>query len=354
MKKIEKTNKNRRTGLKYLLIILIVFDGLCAMSQKYILSDMVPAKADTTFLIITNRKYNPLSTTGDFFTNEINDDGRVYYITVILKNNCWNIKINQTADESFETLNKGKDVVIFIHGFGYSFSNILGVSFDIKNFYDLNVISFSWASNNQGGKERDNFDIAKNNIDKSISSFRNFILLYHSYKDKNLKDVKTTLFLHSLGNYFMQKLIEDTMYLHFENNLFDNVLFNAPAVNLKNHKIWLEKMNFQKRIYVTNNKNDYMLRAARYYQHAVQLGVKAKNPLADNAIYINFTKAIGLNLSIFKGKGHNYFLGLVPKENRNVFRFYDCVLHGNDYAFSNHKNSIFLGFIPIPQISNDQ
>jgi len=333
--------------MKFLLIIFLVFDGLCAISQKYIFSDIVPSKTDTTFLIITNRKYNPASSSGDYFTNEINEDGRLYYITVIRKNNCWNIKINQTLEESFESLNKEKDVVIYIHGFGSSFSSILDGSYALKNLYNLNVISFSWASNIHGHTEKENFELAKNNIDKSIISFRNFILLYQSYKDKYLKDVRTTLFLHSLGNYFMQKLIEDTLYLHFESNLFDNVLFNAPAVDLKNHKSWIEKMSFQKRIYITNNRNDYMLRAARYLQHQVQLGVKAKMPLADNATYVNFTKAIGFNLSIFDRKGHNYFLGLVPNENLNVFRFYDCVLHGKDYALIDYKNPASPGIMPV-------
>jgi hypothetical protein len=334
-----------------MLLILLVFEGFFSMSQKCILTNLTPSKSDTVFLIVTNRQYNLLSATGDYFSNNINEDGRVYYLTVVLKNNCWNIKINQTAEESFKALNKQKDVVIFVHGFGYSFSNILEGSYALKNLYNLNVISFSWASNNKGKNERETFEMAKRNIDKSLNSFSNFILYFQSYKKNELKEVRTTLFLHSLGNYFMQKLIEDTLYLNFQINLFDNVVFNAPAVNLKNHQMWLEKMNFQKRIYITNNKNDFILRGARYLQHAVQLGVKAKKPLAENATYVNLTKAIGLNLSLIKGRGHNYFLGLVPLKNRNVFRFYDCVLHGNDYAFTNHKSSLYLGFIPGSLIS---
>lgn len=338
--------------MKYILTIILLFEGLFALSQNCVIADSKPLQNDTSFLIITNRKYNPSSPIGDYFTNEVAEDGKLHYITVLLKNNKCSFRINSSISEAFESLHKDKDVLIFVHGFGYYISNVMEVSYKLRDIYNLNVICFSWASNIRDKNKGTEFETAKINIEKSIPAFCQFIESYQAYKDSTLNSVKTTLLLHSLGNYFMQKVIEDSLYQHFKPTLFDNIILNAAAVNAKKHKHWIEKMDFQKRIYVTSNKNDFMLRGARFLQHATQLGVKTKNPLANNAIYVNFTKAIGFTFSIIKRRGHNYFLDMAPKENSYIFNFYQSVLHGNDYSsFQTNDTNSYRRFKPIIKTS---
>jgi len=327
--------------MKFILIIVFVLEGLLALSQNCVVANLKPSQSDTSFIIVTNRKYNPTSPIGDYFTNEVAEDGTLHYLTVLFKNNNCHFIINNSIDEAFESLQKDKDILIFVHGFGYYISNVMEVGYKLREKYDVNVICFSWASNIHNKNKGTEFQIAKSNIVKSIPAFEQFITSYQLYKEKNELQVNSTIMFHSLGNYFMQKIIEDSLVQYFKPKLFDNVILNAPAVNVKKHKRWIEKMDFQKRIYITSNKNDFMLRGARFLQHAAQLGVKSKNKLAKNAIYVNFTKAIGFNISIMKRHGHNYFLDVAPKDNSYVYNFYESVLHGKEYSFveTNDTNS---------------
>jgi hypothetical protein len=109
---------------------------------------------------------------------------------------------------------------------------------------------------------------------------------------------------------------------------------NAAAVNQDFHNKWVEKLNFQQHIYITSNKQDFNLKGVRIFtKDGKQLGEKVKHPLAQNAVYINFTKAVGFRFPT--GTTHTYFIGKVPEKSLNIRNFFSTILHGNSIDLNN-------------------
>jgi hypothetical protein len=106
--------------------------------------------------------------------------------------------------------------------------------------------------------------------------------------------------------------------------LFSNIIINAAAVKQRNHAKWVERLNIQKRIYITMNEKDFNLRGAALLRLAGQLGITNHNKTARNAYYVNFSQ-----LSTIE---HNLFLGrnTLEKSNQEVFMFYDFAFHGRE------------------------
>jgi len=135
------------------------------------------------------------------------------------------------------------------------------------------------------------------------------------------------MFLHSLGNYYLENLVIQTKSLCGPPAVFDNLVLNAAAVNQEQHNEWVEKLNFQHRIYITSNVSDFNLKGARIFtKDGKQLGEKIKPPLAETAIYVNFTKAVGFRFPT--GTTHTYFIGEVPDKSMNIRQFYKDIMHG--------------------------
>ena len=62
----------------------------------------------------------------------------------------------------------------------------------------------------------------------------------------------------------------------------------------------MEKIQFAEHIYLTRNKHDKNLNGAKIILWQHQLGERPRKPFAANAIYVTFSKVLGLE--------HNYFL----------------------------------------------
>jgi hypothetical protein len=75
-----------------------------------------------------------------------------------------------------------------------------------------------------------------------------------------------------------------------------------------------------------------------------QLGERLKKPLTENAVYLNFSKAIGLQTN--KGNSHTYFVSKAINESPNIRNFYYEVLNSKfsnltDKAmFNKHKGGL--------------
>ena len=135
--------------------------------------------------------------------------------------------------------------------------------------------------------------------------------------------------MHSLGNYYLEQAVKEDMLGGIDSNLFDNIIINAAAVEQENHAAWVEKLNLSQRIYIISNAKDFNLRGARLFtKSGKQLGGPVEKPLAGNAVYINFTEAVGFKVPTWVS--HTYFVGEMPGKSKNIREFYRTIFHGQE------------------------
>lgn len=133
------------------------------------------------------------------------------------------------------------------------------------------------------------------------------------------------LFVHSMGNQVLASFMEGYGgAFGGDDVLFDTLILNAPDAQLKDHRRWVEKIDFAGRIYVlVNSGKDRMLQLSGYLQANARLGRQLVHdddrpePLAANAAYVDLVK-LGVN--------HDYFYG--EKRPAPLLEFYRRALWG--------------------------
>lgn len=240
------------------------------------------------------------------------------------------------------------DWLLFVHGDGKTLETAVWRSFDIQHLHEINVIVFSWPSRNPKISGAKNFKNSQQNVIQSGDHFDQVLQLMQRFRQVNpgfSDNHNLSLFVHSLGNFYLENLAKKRITSEKPSALFDNLIMNAAAVNQENHKVWVEQLVLQERIYITNNRQDFNLKGVRIFtKQGKQLGEKVTHPVADNAVYVQFTKAVGFRFPT--GTTHTYFIGKVPEKYVNIRNFYYQLLHGqpieiNDNTlFSKRKDGI--------------
>lgn len=104
-----------------------------------------------------------------------------------------------------------------------------------------------------------------------------------------------------------------------ETGIFDNVVLCQADVDNKGHAKWVEQIEAGKRVYVTINENDWVLKWSDANFQKDRLGRTARNLVASNASYFDFTNGPGVE------KTHGIFY---EKTNDVVKSFFTTVLNG--------------------------
>lgn len=309
--------------LRYVIIIfaflIIPFHYLSAQSQ------------DSCIWVVTNRTMNPQDEPGVYFGSKVDPQKTLRYVKGCkCRKNQWIYQLRSDMGDLLKDLPGEKDIVIFVHGDHKTFDQAADRALDIHNTYGVDVILFTWPSKLPDAIGAKNFKNSQKNVRKSSGQFYAFLKQFQEYLDDpegSIKGLKIALFHHSLGNYLVERLVEDHHKLKLRKGLVNNLILNAAAVNVEGHEKWVEKLEFPERIYITSNKQDFNLNGVRFFtKDGKQLGERIHPPLADNAIYINFTDAIGFRTPT--GSTHTYYLGEIMDEIPNIRRFYDTVMHG--------------------------
>ena len=318
-----------------------------AICQNIILNKNENLKYNNNILIISIQKLN-FDSNNSYLKTDFNDLNNTYFLNASSVDTNWFITFHNTYDEGISSLDSKKSYVLYVPGDGTSFKSLLDRCFKIRDEYKVNIIAFFWPSKATNLNGYDNFMNSKNNVKKNSSGFKDFLLFFQKYKNKNadlFTKVKSTIFCHSLGNYYIERLVEDSTLKYLDKNLFDNIVLNAAAVNQKDHKYWVEKLNIQKNIFIISNKKDLNLNGVRIISfNKKQLGERTKRHLASNANYINFTNAIGIQKT--PGASHSYFLGPIVLENKILFNFYKTIFQGempdltDTQVFQKQKNKL--------------
>jgi esterase/lipase superfamily enzyme len=284
----------------------------------------------TSLYVITNRVVDS-SQINPSFLNHVKSDPSLTFLQVIYHGND-SLEIAPMDSTRFISgiLGKYSDWLLFVHGDSKTFRQSVMSGFDIQELYDVNVIVFSWSSKDPEINGIKNYKNSRQNVIRSNGHFTSVICLMRSFRQLNpvfQSGARLSMFAHSLGNYYLENLVKQMKSSCGPPVVFDNLVLNAAAVNQEQHNEWVEKLNFQRRIYITSNVSDFNLKGARIFtKDGKQLGEKIEHPLAVNAVYVNFTNAVGFRFPT--GTTHTYFIGEVPKRSTNIRLFYQGILHG--------------------------
>lgn len=290
--------------LCYTCIILLLFTST-ARSNTFDInlcsSHNVSDSADSTLLIATNRVFSPGSQ--GFLGNTIDPHDSLRYFIAIARNNEWNVFRVKSLAEGLGFLPTNRNLVFFVHGDGKSFARLVNLSASISTHYKVNVISFDYPSYLPRTGSIRNFYNSRKNARESITCLDQFLseaqtTLFQS--NSPFKTSSKTVFCHSLGVYLFREYINNCKDTKSDTiRWIDNLLLNSGAVKMRGHRKWVEKISSAKRIYITSNKKDYTLQGAMLITFSKQLGGNIKKPLANNALYINFTQTAGKNHADF-------------------------------------------------------
>jgi hypothetical protein len=310
--------------------------------------------SDSIVFVITNKLCDSLQNKLCDFKNYTDLINPLKYYVFESLNSISNCQQIDGIENLNEILNCDKDILLFIHGDGKTTNDAVIRGLTIQNLYDVKVIIFSWPSKMEKENGIKNFKNSKKNIELGIGKFKEMLSQIQELKkmrDLQTKKIHISLFMHSLGNYYMERIVKDSLLNGLQDELFDNIIFNAAAVSQKEHSKWMDKLHIQKRIYITSNKQDFNLNGVRIFTKSrKQLGERLKLPLSENANYINFTKAIGFMFPTHLT--HTYFLGRITKEKENVHQFYFNLFHGekielNDStSFIRRKDGLGYNILP--------
>lgn len=328
-----------RAILMFFIAFLNVTQASSQNKESIAISDLMPGDS---IYIITNREVD--TTHKELgFNYKIDQLSRLKCVKVTLNDSLEICSQNLHEDDFVsEICTTTSDWLLFVHGDGKTYNESVQRGFDIQNTYNVNVIVFSWPSEVPDINGLKNFKNSEDNVSKSVGHFNQLLRFMKDIRKSNStihKRVNMSMLLHSLGNLYPKKLVDSTNSEQMNEVIFENIIMNSAAVNRENHKDWVEKLNFQKRIYITNNHYDYSLKGLHLYtRHGNQLGEEFEGATAKNANYVHFTEAVGFQTPT--SNTHTYFIGDIPQKSKNIRNFYHDLLHGNQVDFSDSSQFV--------------
>jgi len=252
---------------------------------------------------------------------------------------------------------KGKDILLYVHGFNNSFKDVVERCFAISdNFPGLEVVAFTWPANGGGVKGVADYLDDKRDAQASVVAFDRVLAKIHDYlqlaRQSMLEDLKreaqerfpdsseqqqqfvaraadkhcpfkVSMLLHSMGNYLFERTLKSEA-LRGDRLVFDNIVMAAADVNNPRHIEWVDRIQVRNRLYVTINEDDGALQASRMKggdEQLARLGHYPYDLTARHVVYVDFTNVPSVAAS------HAYFEGDALR-NPNVKRFFERALHG--------------------------
>lgn len=236
---------------------------------------------------------------------------------------------NIPSKKEFENFRKNlqqkqKNCVFFVHGFNQSFEKNLEKCHALEKEHNVEVIAFSWPSNPGGFKTKE-YRNAKRAALSSVGALDSTLekigkYLKEPFNRNALKEcnIKFSLLTYSLGNYLFQNYVTNSIY-EGETQIFDNVILCQADVDNEDHNKWVDSIAAGKRIYITINENDWVLKWSDANFQKDRLGRTARNLNSKKAVYFDFTDGPNVN------KTHGVFY---KKTNDTVKKFFTAVLNG--------------------------
>jgi len=333
-----KLKSNKNLTLKILPVFLLIITSTVLNAQE-LLQLGSNVENSEKIIVVTNRAITMVD--NDHFIAEprYDQEGVFTYFTAYDAKGAWSF----TREESIGSMLKNdfefNDWLVFVHGDSKTLLDAVKRAEEIKDLHHVNVLVYSWPSKDPELSPIANFKKSYNNVEHGTAYFKDFLVQLNELKivgNNPLSAEKMTLFLHSLGNYFMKQLVAENLQVSLDESLFNNLILNAAAVEEKDHHLWVEQLNFSVRTYINSNDDDISLTGLRMLTSlGLQLGEKPKEPFAKNAIYVNFTDAVGFPGSM--GPSHSYYFSTITEKSKNIKEYYTSIFHGEAAQLENTK-----------------
>ena len=213
-----------------------------------------------------------------------------------------------------------RQCLLYVHGFNTSFKELLERARDLEDTYDVELVCFTWPSN-PGGFISSEYRQARIAAEVSAPAFGRAIdkLIEYQLKYESERCAESvTLLIHSLGNYMFRRLVESPIY--DQRRLLRNIIIAASDVDSADHANWLALVNYCKRLYVTINEQDSVLRISEKV-NPPRLGNTLDELVAQRVKYVDFSSAAEV------GNSHTYFVG-DALTNPEVRRFFHRAIRG--------------------------
>ncbi len=298
-------------------------------------------------LIVTNRNIvksnfkNGIGNEGAF-GDGVNSKGpnEIRLAHAVKRNGKWEIKLvkepSDIKDKNFppsrkefdkfrdKLIKEKKNCVFFVHGFNQSFKKNIEKALKLEKKHGVEVIVFSWPSN-PGGLKTEEYRYAKRTarasngaLDSTLEKVGRYLKEPFNRDALESCDVKFTFMTYSLGNYLFQNYVTDSMYEN-ETSVFDNVILCQADVDNEGHAQWVDKIEVGKRVYITINENDWVLKWSDVNFQKDRLGRTARDLNSTKAVYFDFTD----------GKNVEKTHGLFYEDTNTVVKdFFTVVLNG--------------------------
>jgi hypothetical protein len=280
----------------------------------------IPDNASNLILIISTRDFNP----ADNYSLKRGVDPwyqKFCFIAGLINDTAFIMPLHELS-EAAKYLPLKRDMLIYVDGYGKTFGQTMERGFELTDRFNLNMIIFDWPTD---------YLSLRTTIYNAAEVSVNFVKAMQDIEQLHLKyysQSAVSVVFHSMGNHILQNICTTSMLQHMPKSLFSNIIINAAAVKRRNHYNWVEKLEIQKRIYITMNDRDFNLRGAAVIRLAKQLGMGNNNHRAKNAYYVNFNDIATTEHNLFLGKSH------MDDSYPDIFRFYDLVFHGKEVGIS--------------------
>ncbi|WP_444917639.1 alpha/beta hydrolase [Microbulbifer sp. JMSA003] len=216
------------------------------------------------------------------------------------------------------------DCVFFIHGFDKPFVDTLRQARRVEWMYGVKVILFSWPSN-PGGIIFEEYPDASKIALASAGALASALGKVNHYMKKSLRsdsagkcNIRFSLFTYSLGSRLLYSYMGGSSDSEKE-EMFDNVILCQSDVDRLCHEDWIDRISIGKRVYITINEYDKILKVSEIWNGRERLGRASGHLYSEDALYFDFTG--GPNV----GRKHGLFYKKTNKVIRNIFHEF---MHG--------------------------
>ena len=293
------------------------------------------SNANNPMVVVSNRKY-----TGDSlrYLSENRSEKGLLYFFVFTHDNIWNVLPAASLEAAINYMpDKNRDWVAYTEGMGKLFTTDLYRGLSMTAQYNVNVIMFDYPSITTTKGSIGNYFFAIGNARHAHQYFAPALAQIKQLRKENkMGNGKLTLLYHSMGNHVIRGMVK-----HHEINAVndttwvDNIVLNAPCVQRRGHKHWVDKIMFAKNIYINYNNDDFTLGGAYLMSKKLQLGHRPIRNISrkPNVTYINFNKLCG--------QGHSNFLTLsgIQVCKPGCIEYYKIILHGD--TVNVHNSAMF-------------
>jgi hypothetical protein len=228
-----------------------------------------------------------------------------------------------------------RDWTVWVHGDGQSFEISMERASQIQALHGVNLVVFSWPTLEPGSGPIGNFKNSQKNAVLTTPYLHEFFHELERYEKTPFNRIQAghlSIFFHSLGCYMLHEALDMGYLQDIPGTLFDNMVINAAAVPAEGHAEWIQQIRLQQRIYIAYNDGDINLEGLRAFSNlGYQLGERPLLPLAENAIYLDFSGSVGFRFPT--GATHSYYYATMTELSRNIKETYSVLFMGYPLRF---------------------